>query len=53
MLSRILDLDATFVSLQKDPRPDDQATLLERTDIVDLTADLTDFTETAALVSLP
>jgi tetratricopeptide (TPR) repeat protein len=50
-LSRILDADATFVSLQKDPRPDDQAVLLERTEIVDLTAHLTDFTETAALVS--
>ena len=50
---RILDVDATFVSLQKDPRPDDQAMLRERTDIVDLTADLTDFAETAALMSLP
>jgi tetratricopeptide (TPR) repeat protein len=48
-LSRILDADATFVSLQKDPRPDDK-TLLELTDIVDLTADLTDFAETAALL---
>jgi tetratricopeptide (TPR) repeat protein len=50
-LSRILDVDAVFVSLQKDPRPADQTTLLERTEIVDLTAHLTDFTETAALVS--
>jgi tetratricopeptide (TPR) repeat protein len=50
-LSRILDVDAVFVSLQKDPRPADQTTLLERTDIVDLTAHLADFTETAALVS--
>ncbi len=49
-LSRILDVDATFVSLQKDPRPGDKAALLERTDIVDLTAHLSDFTETAALV---
>jgi tetratricopeptide (TPR) repeat protein len=48
--SRILDVDATFVSLQKDVRPDDKA-LLEQTDIVDLTADLTDFAETAALAS--
>jgi hypothetical protein len=46
-----LDVDATFVSLQKDPRPDDKVTLAKRTDIVDLTADLTDFTETAALIS--
>jgi tetratricopeptide (TPR) repeat protein len=50
-LSRILDVDATFVSLQKDPRPDDEAVLLERADIVDLTAHLTDFVETSALVS--
>jgi tetratricopeptide (TPR) repeat protein len=50
-LSPILDLDATFVSLQKDPRPDDQATLGERTAIVDFTADLTDFVETSALIS--
>ena len=51
LLSRILDVDATFVSLQKDPRPGDQAILRERPDIIDLTADLTDFAETAALVS--
>ena len=51
MLTRILDVDASFVSLQKDPRPDDKATLLQRAEIVDLTTDLTDFAETAALVS--
>jgi tetratricopeptide (TPR) repeat protein len=51
MLTRLLDLDATFVSLQRDSRPDDGAVLLERSDIVDLTAYLTDFNETAALVS--
>ena len=50
VVSRLLDVDARFVSLQKDPRPDDKA-LLAQTDIVDLTADLTDFAETAALVS--
>jgi tetratricopeptide (TPR) repeat protein len=50
-LAGILDVDATFVSLQKDPRPDDIAMLLERPEIVDLTADLTDFAETAALAS--
>jgi tetratricopeptide (TPR) repeat protein/ADP-heptose:LPS heptosyltransferase len=49
-LSRLLDLDAAFVSLQKDPRPDDRA-LLDRTSIVDLTSHLTDFSETAALAS--
>jgi tetratricopeptide (TPR) repeat protein len=50
-LSRILDVDATFVSLQKAPRESDAAVLRERGDIVDLTAGLTDFTETAALIS--
>jgi hypothetical protein len=50
-LFRILDADATFVSLQKDPRPDDQVALLERAGIIDLTADLTDFAETAALIA--
>jgi tetratricopeptide (TPR) repeat protein len=50
MLARILDVDATFVSLQKDPRPADRATL-ERSEIVDLTQHFTDFAETAALVS--
>ena len=35
-LSPLFDLDATFVSLQKDPRPEDQASLRERPGIVDL-----------------
>jgi tetratricopeptide (TPR) repeat protein len=51
MLLPILDCGATFVSLQKDPRPDDKMTLSERPDIVDLTSHLTDFAETAALIS--
>jgi tetratricopeptide (TPR) repeat protein len=51
LLARVLDADASFVSLQRDVRPDDQIVLRERTDIVDLTAGLTDFRETAALVS--
>jgi tetratricopeptide (TPR) repeat protein len=50
-LSRILDIDATFVSLQKNPKASDQAALLEHADIIDLTADLGDFSDTAALVS--
>jgi Glycosyltransferase family 9 (heptosyltransferase) len=50
-MSGILDLDATFVSLQKDPRAADKTVLLERSDIIDLTADLADFSATAALVS--
>jgi tetratricopeptide (TPR) repeat protein len=51
LMTPLLDLDASFVSLQKDPRPDDRAFLSERREIVDLTADLFDFTETAALIS--
>jgi tetratricopeptide (TPR) repeat protein/ADP-heptose:LPS heptosyltransferase len=49
-LTGLLEVDAIFVSLQKDPRLDDRA-VLERTGIVDLTVHLTDFSETAALVS--
>jgi hypothetical protein len=45
-LSPLLDLDIAFISLQKDPRPDDRAQL-EKTGIVDLTAHLTDLSETA------
>jgi tetratricopeptide (TPR) repeat protein len=50
-LTPLLDVDATFVSLQKDIRPDDKALLGARTDIIDLTSDLTDFVDTAALIS--
>jgi hypothetical protein len=50
-LSPLFELDATFVSLQKDVRADDKSVLGELTDIIDLTAHLTDFTETAALIS--
>src|SRR5262249_10117293 len=34
----LLDLDATFVSLQKDMKEIDRATLRERPDVIDLTA---------------
>jgi hypothetical protein len=50
-LAGLLDVDATFISLQKDPRPADKATLLSRPEIVDHTARLADFAETAALIS--
>jgi tetratricopeptide (TPR) repeat protein len=50
-LTPLLDVDATFISLQKDIRPHDKVVLKERAEIVDLTADLTDFVETAALIS--
>jgi tetratricopeptide (TPR) repeat protein len=49
-LEPLLDLDATFVSLQKDPRPADRDVLTRRGDVIDLTGHLTDFVETAALV---
>jgi tetratricopeptide (TPR) repeat protein len=50
-LTRILDVDATFVSLQKSPGPEDLLTLSDNTDIIDVTSDLIDFAETAALVA--
>jgi len=51
LMARILDVDASFISLQKDLRPDDSAALIEHPEIIDLTAQLTDFAETAALIS--
>jgi Flp pilus assembly protein TadD len=50
MLLPVLDVDATFVSLQKDPRLEDEM-LLAQTKIINLVGHLSDFTETAALVS--
>jgi len=50
-LTPILDADATFVSLQKDPRPADKAALREMIEIIDPTDHLTDFSDTAALIS--
>jgi len=49
-LSRLLDLDADFVSLQKEPRAEDRPQLVQSR-IVDLTAHLADLAETAALTS--
>jgi hypothetical protein len=49
-LANILDVDAQFISLQKDPRPSDKQ-VLGGLDIVDLTERLSDFEETAALIS--
>src|SRR6185437_15698292 len=48
---RLFDLDAAFISLQKDPRPCDRAILREHPEIIDPTTELTDFVETAALLS--
>jgi hypothetical protein len=50
-LAGLLDVDAMFVSLQKNPKPEDAETLGECRAIVDHSALLTDFAETAALVS--
>ena len=49
-LAGILDVDATFVSLQKDVRDRDQETL-SRAQIVDMTEGLSDFDETSALIA--
>ena len=46
----IMQTDATFVSLQKDLRAGDKA-LLAHSGVIDLTSQLTDFAETAALLS--
>jgi glycosyl transferase family 9 (putative heptosyltransferase) len=43
--------DATFVSLQKDIRPEDAAVLKERTAILDFGNAIVDFSDTAALIS--
>jgi tetratricopeptide (TPR) repeat protein len=47
----LLGIDATFVSLQKDIRPDDAAVLKDHREVVDLTDALQDFADTAALVA--
>lgn len=51
MLAPILELDARFISLQKEPRPEDRLILRERNEVLDLTEQLTDFAHTAALIS--
>ena len=50
-LSPLFDIDASFISLQKDPRPRDAEVLRANPAVVDLTAELADFAQTAALVS--
>lgn len=50
-LATLLDCDLQFVSLQKGVRDQDRAFLNARSGIVDLTEQLTDFSETAALMS--
>jgi hypothetical protein len=48
---RLLDLDATFVSLQKESRPDDVAALVDRSDILQFANELRTFADTAAVIS--
>jgi tetratricopeptide (TPR) repeat protein len=47
----ILELDATFVSLQKEPRDQDQIVLRQCADVMDAGDLLTDFVATAGLIS--
>jgi len=49
-LMPLFDLDATFVSLQKDVRPGD-AGILKQTQVIDAAGALTTFGETAALIA--
>jgi hypothetical protein len=50
-MSAILDPRARFYSLQKETRAEDAALLAQRADIIDLTEHLSDFVDTAALIS--
>jgi tetratricopeptide (TPR) repeat protein/ADP-heptose:LPS heptosyltransferase len=47
----LLDEEAMFVSLQKEPKPEDRAALRETNRVMDLTSQLKDFADTAALVT--
>ena len=47
----LLDIDATFVSLQKDVRAADAPDLAARSDVLDCGGELKDFSDTAALIS--
>jgi len=50
-LLSLLDLSATFVSLQKDVRAGDAAVLKARSDVLHFGDELKDFSDTAALLS--
>ncbi len=50
-LLKLLDVNALFVSLQKDVSPEDAAVLKERIDLVHLGDKLKTFSETAAVIS--
>jgi len=46
----LLDIEATFASLQKDVRSDDAAVLKKRNDVLHFGDALKDFSDTAALI---
>jgi tetratricopeptide (TPR) repeat protein len=50
-LSALFDVDATFVSLQKEMRPGDEVILKERNDILNVGPSLDHFADTAAVIS--
>jgi tetratricopeptide (TPR) repeat protein len=50
-LLQLLDIDATFVSLQNDIRPDDATVLKDRSNFLHFGDKLKDFSDTAALIS--
>jgi tetratricopeptide (TPR) repeat protein len=47
----LLEVDATFVSLQKDVHPEDATTLKKRNDILHFGNEIRNFSDTAALIS--
>jgi hypothetical protein len=51
LLLPLFDCDATFVSLQKEIRPEDAGMLSERSEILHLGDALKDFSDTAAVIS--
>ena len=50
-LMPLLDIDASFVSLQKDVRASDAAVLKQKVQVVDVADNLTSFAETASLIA--
>jgi len=50
ILLPLLDVEAQFVSLQKNDRPRDEAILRERSDVLHLGPELQSFSDTAALI---
>jgi hypothetical protein len=50
-LLQLLDVGATFVSLQKDIRPDDATVLKDRNDLLQFGDKLKDFSDTASLIA--